>query len=166
VEDNGGRCNPLFVYPECGETCRKYFNRYQKCFGKLLAKGYLSPDTSFACRGILNLDKDETKLVFQGWLKNDASVCEKAEIKGSNKYNLCKALISGDDRLCKNSDCEMLSIYSKAIKSGNIGLCDNIENHLVRIMCQAYISGDEKICQNSPGVLEFRDIYCGKESKR
>lgn len=155
VRDNINECNNLDPWPDRVETCRKYFNEYHGLFGRLLREGRITPQI-FNTRKDFG-SKEELELFMQGLLKGDISVCVKFS---SNKQDVCKATISGDDRLCRDDPCRNKTTYIKAIKTENIKECDKIKNLTVKSMCLGYISMDEKICEKNKGFEEFRNKYC------
>ena len=162
VWDDINECDNLGLRPDYVATCRSSFNEYHGFFGRLLNEGDVNPQTLTSCINNFGLNREDCRLFGQAFLANYTSFCEKFR-DNRDRYNECKATISGDDRLCKTDPCRNKATYIKAIKTSDIKECENIKGHYfekVKMMCQGFISRDEKICQKNKGFAEFRNKYC------
>lgn len=158
VRDNIKECDNLNPWPDRVKTCQAFFNEYHGIYGRLYMEGLVKPSILSNCINNLKFNREDCQSFLQAWIANDTSVCmRQPDIKLRNE---CEAMINGDRRLCSTNSCRNKASYVKAIKTGNIKDCDEIESSLAKSMCQGYISGDEDICEKNKGFEEFRSKYC------
>jgi hypothetical protein len=155
VKDSMNECNNLKAESDIFKTCCANFKEYQALFGRIVRDGRVTPGMFDLWLG-RGTEKDFQSFM-QGFLKEDISVCE--SVPADERYE-CRAVITGDDSLCKSESCESKAAYVKAIRSGNIDECNNIKNGSIKAMCRGYISKDEKICDKEAKFEFFKRQYC------
>lgn len=162
VRDNIKECDNLNPWPDAVRNCRVSFNEYHGFLGRLFMVGSVTPQILTACTESTGLTREKCSSFSQACLKGEVSFCDRSR-DDMQKFNECRAIISGDSKLCFATNCANKASYIKAVKTGDIKECEGIKGptfEKVKTMCQGYISGDGKICEKNKGFEEFRNKYC------
>lgn len=162
AKNNIAECNRLPSSTDV-ETCQYYFNEYYGTYGNLAMAGHVTPQVLDRFKNVTRMTIEAARAFTEAWLKDDLSFCE--TLSNPKESKQCKAMISGDSRFCLQGDrsCINRSIYIKALKSGDIKKCEEMQganSEIVKLICQVTIGGDEKLCDRSSGFKDFVDKYC------
>ncbi|MGE5279678.1 MAG: hypothetical protein ACM3L6_02900 [Deltaproteobacteria bacterium] len=138
--------------------CQKYYDEYHNFFGRLWKNRQPSPQLQDAClRTMSTLSGEDCNLFMKAWLKDDVSFCDQYRSKTKGE---CLAMMTGEDSYCNDVSCRNKAHYLKAIKSGDINLCNKIEDKYIKAMCQGYLARNEDVCRANRGFEEFKNSYC------
>lgn len=164
AENNITVCNRLKQFPGFFKMCKSAFNQYFAAYGALATTGHIGPRVLSAFAESTRMSTTGAKLFSRAWLDDDLSFCDRFSNK--DKRNGCKALLSGNAKLCPRDDkeCRYVAYYIKALKSGDVRQCDKIKGDdkfgRLKLICQVVVSGDSSVCEKDKNFIKFRDRYC------
>jgi hypothetical protein len=93
-----------------------------------------------------SIEDNYLKKVCEVSLSGDYSICGTDEV--------CSSLAKEDISICTNQDCEIKFYYIKAIKEGDISICDYIEDDYNKQTCKGALGEDISICTDRIRCLE------------
>jgi len=137
------------------------FDWYQ--FWIALAKAReIAPGMIEDCIRVNGVSRSTCQALLDGFMRKDASVCDRSVKPGSKDHAMCRAEILRDPTLViglNRRDVDNMYLL-RAVSERNVAICENIRLPLIKRMCRAASLDDISECEDTAALKPFKIRYC------
>lgn len=159
VRDDASICNKLGS--EESQFCIRRFYQLHGFYNELIITGMLTTKAMFACKRYKGMTTQQCESWARAFITQDTTICKK-EAKNKEEENECMAMLTQNPTVCGDNKCRDTVFYIKAIKDGDIKICEMIKNEAIKALCKGDVTMDENTCKQSKDFKEFIKVYYPK----